>query len=144
MDGGKHVRWDCNFFGRLIWSYNWLILILINSWAYHQNNISISWFQWSTWISTADNLCRKFEVEAGRAGNINGVIHTNKGQLPPAFRYRGIHEKSSGDVVSAVCYTTMSFRFVCRTSDISALSRSLDSAKIYISCSVHICDRHSI
>ena len=105
MDGGKHIRWDCNFFGRLIWSYNWLILILINFLAYHQNNIIFSWFHWSTWISTADNLCRKFEVEAGRAGNINGLIHTNKGQLPPAFRYRGIHEKSSGDVVSAVCYT---------------------------------------
>ena len=36
-------------------------------------------------------------------------------------------------------HTTMLFRFVYRTADISALSRSLD---IYISCSVHKCDWH--
>ena len=31
---------------------------------------------------------------------------------------------------------------VCRTADISALSGSLDSAEIYISCSVHKCEWH--
>ena len=38
----------------------------------------------------------------------------------------------------------MPFRFVYRTADISALSRSLESADIYISCSVHKCEWHSI
>ena len=38
----------------------------------------------------------------------------------------------------------MSFRFVYRTADISALSPSLDSLEMYISCSVHKCEWHSI
>ena len=38
---------------------------------------------------------------------------------------------------------TPPFIFVCRTADNSALSRSLDSAEIYISYSVHKCEWHS-
>ena len=34
-------------------------------------------------------------------------------------------------------------QFYYRTADISALSRSLDSEEIYISCSVHKCEWHS-
>ena len=39
--------------------------------------------------------------------------------------------------------STMPFRFVYRSTDISALSRSLDSAAVYISCRVHKCKWHS-
>ena len=40
----------------------------------------------------------------------------------------------------------MTFRFMYRTVDISELShsRSLDSADIYISCSVHTCEWYSM
>ena len=38
---------------------------------------------------------------------------------------------------------TMRFRFVYRTADISALSRSWECAEIYISCSIHKCNWHS-
>ena len=38
----------------------------------------------------------------------------------------------------------MPFRLVYRTADISALSRSLDGAEIYISCSVHKSEWHSM
>ena len=41
---------------------------------------------------------------------------------------------------SADCDTTMLIRFVYRTAKIAALSRSLDSKEIYISCSVHKCE----
>ena len=42
------------------------------------------------------------------------------------------------------CLITMTFIFVYRIADIIALPRSLDSAEIYISCSVHKYERHSI
>ena len=38
------------------------------------------------------------------------------------------------------CTNTMPFIFLYRTTDIIALSRNLDSAEIYISCSVHKCE----
>ena len=40
--------------------------------------------------------------------------------------------------------TTIPYRFVYRKADISALSRSLYSAEMYVSCSVQKCEWHSI
>ena len=40
------------------------------------------------------------------------------------------------------CMTTRPLRFVYRSADISALSRSLNGAEIYISRSVHKCEWH--
>ena len=52
------------------------------------------------------------------------------------FHFQGLKY----EIISA----TLPFRFVYKTADIFALSRSLDSVDIYISCWVHNCEWHSI
>ena len=53
-----------------------------------------------------------------------------------SHRWKKFNKRNS-IIIPSRTDTTMPFRFVYRTADISALSRSLDSAEIHISCSVH-------
>ena len=55
----------------------------------------------------------------------------------------GLTLKWLGKVFTSICTCTQPFRFVYLTADVSALSHSLYSADIYISCSVHKCERHN-
>ena len=67
------------------------------------------------------------------------MITSNMSQ-PPDSLINIIHNVVE-DLLPILCHSDLCL--VYRTADISALSRSSDSAEIYINCSVHKCELHS-